>query len=239
MRENRTYGSEGGEGQTLPDPYPLSFGRVLPRGACGGSELRSHPARRENRSRESRHATQCPPRDRRPVAGRLPGCRRPSGREDAQCRSAGGGGDLFRPPFCASRAMRAVAGEPLYRPLPDEPSRRAERHAARCPARQHRPRHAAARLRPTLFGYTDQAVDPRTVAADSPWLRTYEGILPGFDVGLRLPEDPKPWLAWLQISAASPRRTTSGTCTCPRRGPPTGRATRRRPMAPTRRKRPS
>jgi hypothetical protein len=21
MRENRTYGSEGGEGQTLPDPY--------------------------------------------------------------------------------------------------------------------------------------------------------------------------------------------------------------------------
>jgi hypothetical protein len=23
MRENRTYGSEGGEGQTLPDPYRL------------------------------------------------------------------------------------------------------------------------------------------------------------------------------------------------------------------------
>jgi hypothetical protein len=22
MRENRPYGSEGGEGQTLPDPYP-------------------------------------------------------------------------------------------------------------------------------------------------------------------------------------------------------------------------
>ena len=25
MRENRPYGSEGGEGQTLPDPYHLVF----------------------------------------------------------------------------------------------------------------------------------------------------------------------------------------------------------------------
>jgi arylsulfatase A-like enzyme len=40
---------------------------------------------------------------------------------------------------------------------------------------------------PTLFGYTDQGVDPRTVAADDPWLRTYEGVLPGFEVGLHLP----------------------------------------------------
>lgn len=52
--------------------------------------------------------------------------------------------------------------------------------------------------RPTLFGYTDQAVDPRTVPADSPWLRTYEGILPGFDVAVRVPEYPEPWLAWLR-----------------------------------------
>ncbi|CAN5298300.1 alkaline phosphatase family protein [soil metagenome] len=50
---------------------------------------------------------------------------------------------------------------------------------------------------PTLFGYTDQAVDPRTVPADSPWLRTYEGILPGFTVGVNLPEEPTPWLEWL------------------------------------------
>ena len=58
---------------------------------------------------------------------------------------------------------------------------------------------------PTLFGYTDQAVDPRTVAADSPWLRTYEGILPGFTVGLWLPENPEPWLAWLrQRGVATP-----------------------------------
>jgi len=52
--------------------------------------------------------------------------------------------------------------------------------------------------RPTLFGYTDQAVDPRTVPADSPWLRTYEGVLPGFEVAVRLPKDPEPWLAWLE-----------------------------------------
>jgi arylsulfatase A-like enzyme len=51
---------------------------------------------------------------------------------------------------------------------------------------------------PTLFGYTDQAIDPRTVSADSPWLNTYEGILPGFDVALRLPENPAPWLDWLE-----------------------------------------
>ncbi|HZP21669.1 MAG TPA: alkaline phosphatase family protein [Bauldia sp.] len=51
---------------------------------------------------------------------------------------------------------------------------------------------------PTLFGFTDQSADPRTVAADSPWLRTYEGILPGFDVAVRLPEDVGPWLDWLE-----------------------------------------
>ncbi|MBU3700709.1 MAG: phosphonate monoester hydrolase, partial [Acidimicrobiia bacterium] len=34
---------------------------------------------------------------------------------------------------------------------------------------------------PALFGYTDQAIDPRTVAPDDPRLSTYEGVLPGFD----------------------------------------------------------
>jgi arylsulfatase A-like enzyme len=51
--------------------------------------------------------------------------------------------------------------------------------------------------RPTMFGHTDQAIDPRTATPGSPWLRTYEGILPGFHVGLRLANDPEPWLAWL------------------------------------------
>ncbi|MCC4246331.1 alkaline phosphatase family protein [Stappia indica] len=50
---------------------------------------------------------------------------------------------------------------------------------------------------PTLFGYTDQSVDPRTVTGDDPWLRTYEGILPGMSVRVRVPEDHGPWLSWL------------------------------------------
>jgi arylsulfatase A-like enzyme len=47
---------------------------------------------------------------------------------------------------------------------------------------------------PVLFGYTDTSADPRAVPPDSPWLRTYEGVAPGFRVGLRLPEDLGPWL---------------------------------------------
>lgn len=53
--------------------------------------------------------------------------------------------------------------------------------------------------RPILFGYTDQAVDPREVTdPHDPRLRSYEGILPGFDTGLDLPGEQGPWLAWLK-----------------------------------------
>jgi arylsulfatase A-like enzyme len=41
---------------------------------------------------------------------------------------------------------------------------------------------------PVLFGYTDTSADPRTLPPDSPWLRTYEGVAPGFRAELRLPE---------------------------------------------------
>lgn len=50
---------------------------------------------------------------------------------------------------------------------------------------------------PTLFGYTDQSADPTVVPKGDPRLLTYEGVLPGFDVRVRLPEDEKPWLSWL------------------------------------------
>ena len=50
---------------------------------------------------------------------------------------------------------------------------------------------------PTLFGYTDISADPRYETATSPWLRTYEGVLPGLDIGLRMPESNEPWLAYL------------------------------------------
>ncbi|HSL58874.1 MAG TPA: sulfatase-like hydrolase/transferase [Acidimicrobiales bacterium] len=52
--------------------------------------------------------------------------------------------------------------------------------------------------RPTLFGYTDQGLDPRLAhGPDDPRLSTFEGVLPGFDVELGLDSDHRPWLAWL------------------------------------------
>ncbi len=52
---------------------------------------------------------------------------------------------------------------------------------------------------PALFGYTDTSVDPRTVASDDPRLRSYEGVLCGFDAVCDLPEgNPTRWLDWLR-----------------------------------------
>lgn len=62
--------------------------------------------------------------------------------------------------------------------------------------------HAARRAGyvPTLFGYTDQAVDPRDVdGPDDPRLRSWEGVLPGFEVGLNFAtHDPGVWVRWLR-----------------------------------------
>jgi arylsulfatase A-like enzyme len=52
--------------------------------------------------------------------------------------------------------------------------------------------------RPTVFGYTDQGIDPRMAdGPDDPRLSTYEGILPGFDIGLQMTEDQEAWVSWL------------------------------------------
>ncbi|SON56826.1 Arylsulfatase [Hartmannibacter diazotrophicus] len=51
---------------------------------------------------------------------------------------------------------------------------------------------------PTLFGYTDVSPDPRVHDPDDPLLTTYEGILPGFTVRLKLPEHEGPYLSWLR-----------------------------------------
>jgi arylsulfatase A-like enzyme len=48
-----------------------------------------------------------------------------------------------------------------------------------------------------LFGYTDTSADPRVTPPDSPWLRTFEGVAPGFRIGLRLPDHVEPWLEHL------------------------------------------
>ena len=61
--------------------------------------------------------------------------------------------------------------------------------------------HAARRAgyRPVLFGYTDQAIDPRRATGpDDPRLSDYEEILPGFDAELDLRGDMTPWVDWLQ-----------------------------------------
>ncbi len=52
---------------------------------------------------------------------------------------------------------------------------------------------------PTLFGYTDQGVDPRRVDDDDdPRLDYYDGVLPGFSVGLYLPESQAGWIQYLR-----------------------------------------
>lgn len=53
---------------------------------------------------------------------------------------------------------------------------------------------------PALFGYTDQAIDPRqTSGPDDPRLQTYEEVLPGFDDDFHLPSARlEPWIGWLR-----------------------------------------
>ena len=51
---------------------------------------------------------------------------------------------------------------------------------------------------PTLFGYTDQGIDPRTTGGADPRLNTYEGVLPGFTERLVISELGLPWLSWLK-----------------------------------------
>lgn len=52
---------------------------------------------------------------------------------------------------------------------------------------------------PTLFGYTDQGLDPnQSEGFDDPRLDNYDGILPGFSVGLYLPESQAGWIQYLR-----------------------------------------
>lgn len=52
--------------------------------------------------------------------------------------------------------------------------------------------------RPVLFGYTDTGVDPRTVTDPAdPRLRTYEGVLAGFEPVVLNPEARGAWGKWL------------------------------------------
>lgn len=58
---------------------------------------------------------------------------------------------------------------------------------------------------PALFGYTDQAIDPREAAGpDDPRLATYEEILPGFET-VHLPSGRlDEWIAWMRDQGDDP-----------------------------------
>ena len=52
--------------------------------------------------------------------------------------------------------------------------------------------------RPTLFGYTDQSIDPRVaLGPDDPRLSSYEGLLPGFDWEMDMSGPHQPWVDFL------------------------------------------
>ena len=52
---------------------------------------------------------------------------------------------------------------------------------------------------PTLFGYTDQGLDPTQAAGvDDPRLDSYDGVLPGFALGHYLPESQATWVEHLR-----------------------------------------
>ena len=51
--------------------------------------------------------------------------------------------------------------------------------------------------RPTLFGYTDTALDPRTLDPGDPRLNRWELPMSGFELGVLLDESIGPWLEWL------------------------------------------
>ena len=55
----------------------------------------------------------------------------------------------------------------------------------------------SAGYQPSLFGYTDTALDPRFVDASDPRLRTYEGLLPGIDPVVQMGTFPDAWAEWL------------------------------------------
>ncbi|MDB5506781.1 MAG: arylsulfatase family protein [Devosia sp.] len=69
---------------------------------------------------------------------------------------------------------------------------------------------------PTLFGYTDVSPDPTGMAPGDPAITSYEGVLPGFETRVKLPEHERPWLSWLrqqglELPPGSPAHLPVGT----------------------------
>ena len=105
-----------------------------------------------------------------------------------------------RAPLLPGRPVLAGARRDLHRHLPDEQPGRDQRHAAAGRASTtSRASRRRAGYDPTLFGYTDQGLDPMWAAGDDdPRLDSYDGVLPGLSVGLYLPESQAGWIQWLR-----------------------------------------
>lgn len=77
---------------------------------------------------------------------------------------------------------------------------------------------------PVLFGYTDTTLDPREHPVESPLLRTYEQVLPGFRAGIHFDSSNAAWLDWLRARGVDPGGPHPHDVWLPRRSPgdPTG-----------------
>ena len=84
--------------------------------------------------------------------------------------------------------MRPGARQPLHGPLPDEPPRGGQRHAAGPPLRQRRQGRPPRRLcaRPCSATPTRPSTRATPAGPDDPRSATYEEVLPGFEAGLHL-----------------------------------------------------
>ncbi len=101
---------------------------------------------------------------------------------DAASRCAGGGGRSLHPSLHACRALRAGPGHIADGTLPLRASLRAQRSPARRAVRQRRTLRAGRGIRSRAVWLYRFVGRPRTVAADDPRTRSFEGVLPGFRV---------------------------------------------------------
>ena len=144
-------------------------------------------------------AAERPLHHRRPVARRVPLGARSSDGQDAASRRAGARGRAVpqaTSPMPCPAARRAPRCTPACICRTIAPAPTARRSTPATPTGRRKPR--AAGYDPVLFGYTDTSLDPRELEDDDPWLRTYEGPLPGIRPLVLMGETPYPWTDWLK-----------------------------------------
>src|SRR5258706_7141581 len=98
--------------------------------------------------------------------------------------------------------MRSVAHLAAYRNVSAEPSFRHQWNSARYHTNWAKEALVAG-YDPVLFGSTDTSLDPRALNDDDPWLKTYEGPLPGIRPLVLMGETPYPWTDFLRSKGYS------------------------------------